>query len=52
MLSEEVNFKLLEFVQTVDGTTFSIGFLGNENQKTLSKKIARSMYIKGQIRKN
>ncbi|WP_285228744.1 hypothetical protein [Planococcus sp. ISL-109] len=40
MLSEEVNFKLLEFVQTVDGKTFPIGFLDNENKKTLSKKTA------------
>lgn len=49
MLSEEVDFKLLEFVQTADGKTFSIGFLDNENKKTLSKKTAYSMYKKGQI---
>lgn len=51
MLSEEVNFKLLEFVQTADGKTFSIGFLDNENKKTLSKKTAYAMYKKGQITK-
>lgn len=49
MLSEKVDFKLLEFVQTADGKTFSIGFLDNENKKTLSKKTAYSMYKKGQI---
>lgn len=49
MLSEEVNFKLLDFVQTADGKTFSIGFMDNENKKTLSKKTALSMYKKGQI---
>ncbi|MBT2572061.1 hypothetical protein [Planococcus sp. ISL-110] len=49
MFSEEVDFKLLEYVQTADGNTFSIGFMDNENKKTLSKKTAHAMYKKGQI---
>ncbi|MBT2583868.1 hypothetical protein [Planococcus sp. ISL-109] len=49
MLVKEVNFKLLDFVQTADGEWFSIGFMDNEYKKTLSKKTAYSMYEKGQI---
>ncbi|MBT2583111.1 hypothetical protein [Planococcus sp. ISL-109] len=49
MLAEEVNFKLLDFVQTANGKWLSIGFLDNVNKKTLSKKTAHFMYEKGQI---
>ena len=49
MLLKEVNFRLLDFVQTADGRWFSIGFLDNANKKTLSKKTAHSMYKRGQI---
>ncbi|MBT2581632.1 hypothetical protein [Planococcus sp. ISL-109] len=49
MLVKEVDFKLLDFVQTAEGTWFSIGFMDNKCKKTLSKKTARSMYEKGQI---
>ncbi|HSI67839.1 MAG TPA: hypothetical protein VK947_10510 [Planococcus sp. (in: firmicutes)] len=49
MLLKEVNFKLLDFVQTADGKWFSIGFMDNVHKKTLSKKTAYSMYEKGQI---
>lgn len=49
MLSKEVSFKLLDFVQTADGNTFSIGFMDNDIRKTLSKKTAHAMHEKGQI---
>ncbi|WP_422122453.1 hypothetical protein DHX103_11665 [Planococcus sp. X10-3] len=49
MVLEEVNFRLLDFVQTADGKWFSIGFLDNANKNTLSKKTAHSMYKQGQI---
>ena len=49
MLLKEVDFKLLDFVQTADGKWFSIGFMDNAHKKTLSKKTAHSMYEKGQI---
>lgn len=46
---KEVEFELLDFVQTADGKTFSIGFKDNKNKKTLSKNTAQSMYKKGEI---
>lgn len=49
MLLKEVDFKLLDFVQTSDGKWFSIGFMDNLHKKTLSKRTAHSMYEKGQI---
>lgn len=49
MLLKEVDFKLLDFVQTADGKWFSIGFMDNAHKKTLSKRTAHSMYEKGQI---
>ena len=47
----EVEFELLDFVQTTDGKTFSIGFKDNENKKTISKCTAHRMYKRGQITK-
>ncbi|MGM0898196.1 MAG: hypothetical protein ACQEV0_09855 [Bacillota bacterium] len=49
MLVKEVNFKLLDLVQTAEGKWFTIGFLDNKYKKTLCKKTAYSMYEKGQI---
>ncbi|MGM0898192.1 MAG: hypothetical protein ACQEV0_09835 [Bacillota bacterium] len=49
MLLKEVEFKLLDFVQTDEEKWFSIGFMDNEYKKTLSKKTAYSMYEKGRI---
>lgn len=49
MLLKELDFELLEFVQTAEGKWYSIGFRDNENKKTLSKKTAHSMYKEGQI---
>ncbi|TAA73069.1 hypothetical protein [Planococcus salinarum] len=49
MLLKEVDFKLLDFVQTADGKWFSIGFMDNVHKKTLSKRTVHSMYEKGQI---
>ena len=49
MAFKEVNFELLDFVQTSDGRTLSIGFKDNEKQKMLSQKTAHSMYQQGII---
>ncbi|MFD1030028.1 hypothetical protein [Metaplanococcus flavidus] len=49
MLVKEVDFKLLDFVETVDGNCYTIGFLDNVYKKTISKKTAYSMYDRGQI---
>ena len=49
MLLKDVNFQLLDYVQTADGKWYSIGFMDNANKKTLSKKTAHAMYEKGQI---
>ena len=49
MLLKDVNFELLDFVQTADGKWFSIGFMDNANKKTLSKKTVHSMYKEGRI---
>ena len=46
---EEMNFKLLDKVQTADGNWFAIGFMDNKYRKTISKKTAHSMFEKGQI---
>jgi hypothetical protein len=49
MVIKEVDFKLLDYIQTADGNWFSIGFLDNDYQKTISKKTAYCMYENGQI---
>jgi hypothetical protein len=47
MSATEVDFKLLDFVQTANGKCFSISFMDNENKRTLSKKTAHALYQKG-----
>lgn len=49
MSGTEVDFKLLDFVQTANGKCFSISFADNENKRTLSKQTAYAMYKKGLI---
>jgi len=49
MAMEEMDFKLLDKVQTADEDWLTIGFMDNKYRKTISKKTAHSMFTKGQI---
>ena len=51
MALRQVEFEILDYVQTVDGKTFTIGFQDNLNKKIISVKTAQLMHQQGQLLK-
>lgn len=47
----EVEFEILDYVQTIDGKTFTIGFKDNLNKKTISMETAHLMHQQRQLLK-
>ena len=47
----EVEFEILDYVQTIDGKTFTIGFKDNLNKKTISVETAHLMHQQRQLLK-
>lgn len=47
----EVEFEILDYVQTIDGKTFTIGFKDNLNKKTISIETAHLMHQQRQLLK-